>query len=268
MTDRDISEAELDDAVAAAFGQARPGSAAMFREAGFNEEQAHLGAKLMESGAYFGFEDVATSLMSGGPFAGGLGPDNRPIAPGVTAARVAEVARQHAAQTGQTQRLVERRTATQVQSRILESGRASASGDSLLEAVLIDAGRGSSGHYPATTLQEAASRRVFHKGLHCYVDHPSASEETDRPERSVKDLAGCLETDAVFRDNGLHAKLRVYSSHREFISERASQIGLSIRGDGEISERGSDGAPVFSRITKAYSVDFVTQAGRGGRLVV
>lgn len=96
MTEQEISEAEIDATIAVAFGRTDPGSEALFREAGFSEDQARLGATLMESGNYLGFEDVATSLMSGGVFSGGLGHDNRPFAPGVTTVRIAEVAKRAA----------------------------------------------------------------------------------------------------------------------------------------------------------------------------
>jgi hypothetical protein len=41
---------------------------APFLEAGFSEEAATRGARLLESGSYFGFEDVALSLLGGGTF--------------------------------------------------------------------------------------------------------------------------------------------------------------------------------------------------------
>jgi len=42
---------------------ADPVMVANFREAGFDEQDALHGAKLMESGQYFGFVDVATSIL-------------------------------------------------------------------------------------------------------------------------------------------------------------------------------------------------------------
>jgi len=162
--------------------------------------------------------------------------------------------------------LLERRTALQLRPQLVESATATAVGEARLAVRLIDAGEGSSGVYPVTTLQEAARTKVFHEGLHCYVDHPTQTEDFDRPERSVKDLAGCLATDAVYRDGGLYAEVRVFSSHRDFITERASTIGMSIRAEGELSERTTTGKPTVARLTEAHSVDFVTHAGRGGRI--
>lgn len=83
--------ADIDRAVGAAFGHTDPSHEALFREAGFTEEKARLGARLMESGRYLGFEDVATSMLS--PGFSSLGPDNRPVVRGVTPERIAEVAK-------------------------------------------------------------------------------------------------------------------------------------------------------------------------------
>lgn len=80
----EISEAELDRAVARAFGQDDLELVAAFRDAGFDEDQAKQGARLMESGAFFGFEDVAVTMSSGYDNA------NHPVAPRVTPASIAE----------------------------------------------------------------------------------------------------------------------------------------------------------------------------------
>ncbi len=257
------SSDEIDRAVARAFGRhdeaADPRMVTAFREAGFSEEQARRGAALMESGRYFGFEDVAITLSGG--LGGRYDHGNRLIAPNVTPARIAEVARKLGGRTV----LNEQRTAERTRSRILESAQARSVGEAMLEACLIDTGEGSSGYYPAATLQAAARERVFHAGTHCYVDHPTESESYERPGRSVRDLAGALMEDASYRDDGLWAKVRVFSSHRDFITERAGVIGLSIRADAEVEER-SGGTPTVKRIVQAQSVDFVTKAGRGGRI--
>ncbi len=47
-------------------------------------------------------------------------------------------------------------------------------------------------YYTRGALQKAASDGIF-EGKKLYVDHPSASEEEDRPERSVKDVGGYFE---------------------------------------------------------------------------
>lgn len=133
------------------------------------------------------------------------------------------------------------------------------------EVLLITPGLGTSGTYPAATLQQAAHDRVFPAGLHMFLDHPGATEESDRPERSVRDLAGTLTSDAEWRESpepGLYATARVYPQWRGVLAEMADDIGLSIRGYGE-----QDSSGTVTRLTQALSVDFVTRAGRGGRIL-
>lgn len=157
--------------------------------------------------------------------------------------------------------LIEHRTFTQARPRVIEAGSATASGEGRLSVCLITAGQGSSGTYPAETLRKAAEARVFHAGLHLYVDHPTPTEDWERPGRSVRDLAGALATDATYRDGGLYAEARVFSSHWDLIAERATAIGMSIRASADVR----DG--IVHEIFTAESVDFVTHAGRGGHIV-
>lgn len=136
---------------------------------------------------------------------------------------------------------------------------------------LIDVGKGSSGVYTPATLQAAAEAKVFPAGTHMYADHPSESETWERPERSIRDLAAVLIEDARF-DAGMQALVaesRVYSAWRQPIADMAEDIGVSIRAMAE-SERGEwEGQPatIITRITEALSVDFVTHAGRGGKVL-
>lgn len=137
---------------------------------------------------------------------------------------------------------------------------------------LIDAGQGSSGFYPAAALEAAARQRVFRKGLPMYLDHPTATEQSDRPERSVRDLAGSLAEDARWdkTKSALVAEATVYDSVRAVLAERAADIGVSIRAFADVTYgetiAGSRG-PVVNSITEAVSADYVTRAGRGGRVL-
>ena len=233
----------------------------MFREVGLEEAAAERAAAGVRSGTYLSFEDAAQSQVT-------FGRSVRVLSP----AKVAEVAARlegaPAPATGH-KGLVERRTPMQVRPQILERASASIAGDARLKVCLISEGQGSSGYYPSTTLREAAAAGVFAAGTHCYVDHPTKSEAVDRPERSVMDLAGVLETAATYRDGALYADVRVYASHRELITDRASVIGMSIRGDGVIERKDMSGftRSVVTSLTRVDSVDFVTRPGRGGRIV-
>lgn len=126
---------------------------------------------------------------------------------------------------------------------------------------IINEGQGSSGTYPAATLEAAAKNKVFAKGLHMNIDHASATEDFDRPEGSLRNLAGVLETDAVYSNGALTAEATIFPHWRDSLTAMAPHIGVSIRANAE-----KDGDTV-TRIVNAVSVDFVTRAGRGGAIL-
>ena len=128
--------------------------------------------------------------------------------------------------------------------------------------------QGSSGYYPAGVLRRDGPT-AFSNGTHVYLDHPSSSEEQDRPERSVRDLAGYLIEDAQFEDGpdgpGLFARVQFLPHVKELIKSIAGHVGLSIRAAGEIDETPT--GRVVQSIKHGLSVDVVTRAGAGGRLI-
>lgn len=255
-----------------------------FRAVGLCEADAESAARGLAQGLYLSFEDACISRSMFDPQRRNRLDESRmrevarrfaPVSSlseleAATAARLREIAaggQLWDGGTASTPRLVERRTPTQVRPHLVESATATAAGEGRFSVCLITAGEGSSGVYPAATLQEAARAKVFHEGVHCYLDHPTNSEDMERPERSVRDLAGCLESDATYRSGGLYGQMRVFAPYRDLLKEMAPHIGLSIRADGELSESSAGGKPTVTKITRAHSVDFVTQAGRGGRVV-
>ena len=138
----------------------------------------------------------------------------------------------------------------------------------------ITSGQGSSGYYPAGTIRDAVERGVWAKGTHVYLDHPDALENEIRPERSLRDLIGVLDSDAILTDLGegqvaADAELKVYAPYRELVAEMADDIGLSIRATADIGHGKADGheGKIVWRIHEALSVDLVTKAGRGGRIL-
>lgn len=128
--------------------------------------------------------------------------------------------------------------------------------------------QGSSGYYPAEVLRRDGAA-AFPTGTHVYLDHPSLTEEMDRPERSVRDLAGFLIDDARYEEGpdgrGLFARIQFIPAVKDQIQSLAPHVGLSIRAAGEIEET-STGRVVRS-IREGLSVDVVTRAGAGGRLI-
>lgn len=147
----------------------------------------------------------------------------------------------------------------------LASGAKPAKGPGRITIKIIDEGQGSSGYYPAETLKAAAADRIFKAGTHMYVDHPSATEAFERPERSVKDLAAVLASDARYEGGALVAEAKVFPLWAATIGAMAEDIGVSIRASAEVKE--ADGQRTITRITQAKSIDFVTMAGRGGRIL-
>jgi hypothetical protein len=134
---------------------------------------------------------------------------------------------------------------------------------------LIDAGWGSSGYYSPQVLKEAAKNGVFPAGTHMYLDHPSATEQMDRPERSVRDLAAMTTGPATFADGALYAEAQVFAPFQETLADKKDAIGVSIRAAGTAEPGEADGrtGPIISSLTEGLSVDFVTRAGRGGQIV-
>lgn len=138
---------------------------------------------------------------------------------------------------------------------------------------IIQPGWGSSGYYSAEML-ERDGPKVFTKGLHMYVDHPTAEEESQRPERSVRDLAAVLETDAVYQaagaaGAGLYAEAKVMPAFAEHLEALAPHIGASIRASGKAISGEAEGkrGQIVESLVAAQSVDFVTRPGAGGQVL-
>ncbi|MCI4012370.1 hypothetical protein [Brevibacterium sp. ZH18] len=132
---------------------------------------------------------------------------------------------------------------------------------------VITPGTGSSGTYPKETIEAAGRDKVFAAGTHMYLDHATEAQDWERPEGSLRDLVGVLTEDAHWDDDagGLIAEARIYSHWKPVLEEMKDDIGVSIRASGEVRE--DAGKRIVTRLTEARSVDFVTRAGRGGRIL-
>jgi hypothetical protein len=135
---------------------------------------------------------------------------------------------------------------------------------------VIESGWGSSGYYGPEMLAEYGPK-VFTKGTKVFMNHPSVSESTDRPERDVRQLAGKLASDAIFSENGLVADIEFYSFYAPMIKEMAGDVGLSIHALGEANVGEAEGrqGPIIEALVAdpLTSVDVVTVAGAGGRFL-
>jgi len=147
--------------------------------------------------------------------------------------------------------------------------------DGTVPIKLIEDGWNASGqrYYPRDVLIRDGAT-AFPAGTHMYWDHPTASEESERPERSLRDLAGNLVSDARWDDDGpegpgLYADAQVFEGYRGVVDELAPHIGVSIRATGQAHHGSRDGrdGQIIERIVQGRSVDFVTAPGAGGEIV-
>jgi len=135
---------------------------------------------------------------------------------------------------------------------------------------VIESGWGSSGYYPADMLRNYGPQ-VFREGTKVFMNHPSATESTDRPERDVHQLAGKLVSNSYFREGALYADVEFYSHYAPIIKEMADDIGLSIHamGNSYMGEAEGRQGPIIESLVEdpLTSVDVVTVAGAGGKFV-
>lgn len=143
------------------------------------------------------------------------------------------------------------------------SPEASSLGDGKYRIRIIVPGQGSSGIYTAENLAESAP--LFKAGTEMFIDHPTETEEWERPERSIRDYAGVFLEDAtVGEDGALYTVCKVFSGLNELIKDKWEHIGVSINAwcADPISENG-----IVPPIAGVRSVDFVTTPGAGGAII-
>jgi uncharacterized coiled-coil protein SlyX len=144
--------------------------------------------------------------------------------------------------------------------------------DGTIPVKIIQPGWGSSGYYSPQLLEQYASK--WKPGTQMYLDHPTESEGRERPERSVRDLAGVLTSPAEYRADGpdgpgLYAEAQVIDIYKPMIEALAPHIGVSIRAHGVFEPGEAEGRKgrIITRIDSVESVDFVTRPGAGGKVL-
>lgn len=135
------------------------------------------------------------------------------------------------------------------------------------KVLLITPGRGSSGLYTEDMLRTYGPE-AFPAGSHSYIDHLNEGET-----RSPSKMIGVYENDAYWDEElgGLVADLKPFTHFKQFVKEVAPHAGFSIsaQGNGEMIEENGES---FFRVDELLphvtnTVDLVSYAGRGGRLV-
>lgn len=145
--------------------------------------------------------------------------------------------------------------------------------DGTIPVKVIESGWGSSGYYSPEVL-ERDGPKVFRSGTQMFWDHQTLTEEADRPEGSLNNLAAVLVSDSRWEDSGadgpgLYADAKVFSGYKESIEELAPHIGVSIRASGnrKLGEAQGKKGFIVESIDSAKSIDFVTRPGAGGKVL-
>ena len=135
---------------------------------------------------------------------------------------------------------------------------------------VIQPGWGSSGYYSEAVLESSA--QLF-EGAQMFWNHPKSSDNYERPERDLRDLAGVL-TNVRYEGNnangaGIYGDATVFEPFREALNEIGPYIGVSIRAGGKVHEGEAEGRAglLVEEINLVQSVDFVTRAGAGGKVL-
>ncbi len=129
---------------------------------------------------------------------------------------------------------------------------------------------GSSGYYPAEVIKRDGPK-VFAAGTQIYLDHPTESELWDRPERSIRDLAGAISSTPTWNEESkaLEAEATFFGQYTSMINEIKDHVGMSINAYAvqEYGTIGDQTGPITVSLVEAVSVDVVTKAGAGGAIV-
>lgn len=163
---------------------------------------------------------------------------------------------------------------------ITEAGTLTTTSTGRLEITLITPGWGSSGYYSAEMLEQAAADRVFARGTQMHIDHMGASERIENSAGSLRTLAAVLTEDAAWDPDyvdgetggkgRLKAESMLGSQYREMVTEFADYIGTSISAGADVTIGEAEGrkGQIVEKLypDKLNRVDFVTVAGRGGRI--
>ena len=151
---------------------------------------------------------------------------------------------------------------------IREAGEATRRGPGRILLTLITPGEGSSGIYSPEVLALAAKERAFPKGTLGLINHPTPSEDAERPEGDLRNLALVLQEDAWVDTRGaLVAEAKVSSAWRDLVEDFHDAIGASIYAAADVSVN-ENGEKIVERIIPHpfNRTDLVTVAGRGGRV--
>lgn len=147
--------------------------------------------------------------------------------------------------------------------------------DGTMQIKIISPGEGSSGYYSREVIERDIPS-VFPRGTHMMANHQTAEEEAARPEGEIENLAAVFVSDPYYLEEsaapdgeGAYVDVKPFADYAPMLEDKAESIGVSINGGGEVSIGNVNGKamPIIERITVGKSVDFVTKAGRDGKII-
>ena len=145
--------------------------------------------------------------------------------------------------------------------------------DGSIRIKMIQPGWGSSGFYSESVLKRDIPK-AFPEKTFMFWNHPTISEEAERPEGDLRHLAAVTVSEPYWDNSGadgagMYVQAKPFGPYRETIDEIGKHIGVSIRGHGtsEVGEVEGREGRIINSITNGLSVDFVTKPGAGGSIM-
>lgn len=134
-------------------------------------------------------------------------------------------------------------------------------------------GWGTSGYYSEEVLKRDGPK-VFPAGTKMYWNHPTEAENMERPEGDLDKLAAVTIAPARWLPNGpegagLYTEAKIREKYSADVAELKNDIGVSLRALGRFSTGKAEGKEgvIIEQLVRGKSIDFVTQAGRGGKVL-
>lgn len=139
---------------------------------------------------------------------------------------------------------------------------------------VIQPGWGSSGYYPEEVLERDLPK-IYPAGTKNFWDHATPTQEAERPEGSLRDLASVTTEPVKYLKDGPkgpggYVKAKAAEAFRQPIDDLAKYIGMSIRATGKAKEgKAPDGrrGKIIEQLTSGISIDYVTTPGAGGQVL-
>jgi len=140
------------------------------------------------------------------------------------------------------------------------------------EICIATPGWGTSGYYSAEVLRRDGPA-IFPAGTQMFWNHQTEAEMEERPEGDLRNLAAVTTEPAVWKNGpqglGLYTRSKIRETYAQDIKELKDDIGVSMRAFGKYTVGKAEGREgrIVESLVKGKSIDFVTRAGRGGKVL-